>query len=261
MRLLFLISILVLTACASVDNRRDGALNIINASGYQYSTIQTSTFPIFSAFPATDPYAPQDLNIVIEGDGYAFVSRTQPSGDPTPKNPIGLYLAMKKNAIYLARPCQFVRNDACRIYYWTTGRFDAQAYQALNQAIDNMKKARQLPESTKVNLIGYSGGAYMAMLLAATRNDIKHVETYAGLLSPEDWTEKFKLTPLQTPLSSAAIFDHTSHIPMIHHCGVEDKIIPCDLSAKIINKYARNNDNHHLIKHPEKTHSNWIYKK
>ena len=56
-----------------------------------------------------------DLNIYLEGDGLAWVSRREPSRDPTPDNPIGLRLAAidpAPNVIWLARPCQYT----CLLY-------------------------------------------------------------------------------------------------------------------------------------------------
>jgi hypothetical protein len=48
-----------------------------------------------------------DLSIYLEGDGLAWVSRTEPSRDPTPDNPIALRLAAidsAPNVIWIARP-------------------------------------------------------------------------------------------------------------------------------------------------------------
>ncbi len=52
------------------------------------------------------------INIYIEGDGFAWVSRKKKSLDPTPKTPMALKLASmdgSSNVIYIARPCQYTK--------------------------------------------------------------------------------------------------------------------------------------------------------
>jgi hypothetical protein len=49
------------------------------------------------------------LTVYIEGDGFAWLSRSQASYDPSPLNPVGLELALRHplgESAYLARTCQ-----------------------------------------------------------------------------------------------------------------------------------------------------------
>ncbi|MCD8562495.1 MAG: hypothetical protein LRY54_00110 [Alphaproteobacteria bacterium] len=114
--------------------------------------------------------------VYIEGDGLAWLSRNEISLDPTPTNPVALNLAAMdkaKNVAYLARPCQFSKmidkNTACPAKYWTNERFAPDVINAMNAALDNIKHQYDI---TEFNLVGFSGGANIAALLAAARTDV-----------------------------------------------------------------------------------------
>ena len=73
------------------------------------------------------------LTVYIEGDGFAWATRSRPSFNPTPKRPMGLELALGHpggNVAYLARPCQFVGETefrGCTPLAWTHARFSEAA--------------------------------------------------------------------------------------------------------------------------------------
>ena len=107
----------------------------------------------------------EDLNVYLEGDGFAWASRTEPSRDPTPDNPLALALAARDpaaNVVWIARPCQYTPrqdNPACRDFYWTVGRLAPEVVRAVDVAVSAAKLAAG---AKRIHLVGYSGGGGLA---------------------------------------------------------------------------------------------------
>lgn len=219
-----------LPGCATSGQRIESGLSQIRDAGYRTETLQTSSFNLLAAFPPSSQAGPV-LNIVIEGDGYAWATRRSPSDDPTPKNPVGFYLARQNQGIYLARPCQYVSSSACSAEYWTNKRFGPAVITAYQEALDAL--------STRYNhapfhITGYSGGAYIALILAATRPDVKTVTSVAGLLDPESWTQHHKISGLEVQYDAAYLREHSKNTQFVHVCGLEDDVIPCSITEDFI---------------------------
>ena len=68
------------------------------------------------------------------------------------------------NVVYLARPCQYVEGTICSSYYWTVARFSSEVVEAEYEAI------KKIVGDNPVILIGFSGGAQIAGLVAVSRN-------------------------------------------------------------------------------------------
>ena len=106
----------------------------------------------------TAPYV-----IYIEGDGYAFNRSGHPTDDPTPHGKFVRKMALNDtapNVAYVARPCQFIRDTKCDTKYWTNARFATEIIDSMAYAIHDIAKSRP------VTLIGFSGGAQVAGLIA-----------------------------------------------------------------------------------------------
>jgi hypothetical protein len=135
--------------------------------------------------------ASADLTVYLEGDGHAWENRFTPSRDPTPHDAVALKLARQDagaKVLYLARPCQFLEQAAlavCDPRYWTSHRYAPVVIAVLNQVLD---EAKQQTHSDRLRLVGYSGGAPLALLLAAHRDDVAAVVTVAGNLDPAAWS-------------------------------------------------------------------------
>lgn len=181
----------------------------------------------------------QPAHIYIEGDGLSWISPSQPSLDPTPVNPVALNLAaMDKspNVLYLARPCQFsgneIWNDAlpkyngegyCPRQYWTDMRYSEDVIQSMSLALDNIKRKYSIPE---FHLIGYSGGATVAALLATRRDDVKSFRTVAGNLDHDVFTTIHDVTPMTGSLNPVDNAADLRFIPQHHYVGGEDEVVP-----------------------------------
>ena len=101
---------------------------LASAHNWQKLHLPTEHF-VLTAYAPIQPISAKSLTIYIEGDGLAWMSRSLPSDDPTPNNPLGLELALRhpnNAAAYLSRPCQNIdpqdRNN-CTEEYWTRRRF------------------------------------------------------------------------------------------------------------------------------------------
>jgi hypothetical protein len=170
-----------------------------------------------------------DLSIYLEGDGLAWVSRREPSRDPTPDNPIGLRLAAidpAPNVIWIARPCQYtspIENPRCSLFYWTNGRFAPEIVDAIDQVITAAKLSAK---ATKIHLIGYSGGGGLALLIAAQRNDVASIRTVAGNIDHPAFTSFHRVTPMSQSLDPASVARRINTIPQWHFFGAEDKVVP-----------------------------------
>lgn len=183
------------------------------------------------------------LRVYIEGDGHAWLSRTRPSADPTPRNPVALRLALADPSpgplLYLARPCQYVRGDAlrhCAPRYWTSARLGEEVIASLDQAVSRVK-AQSGAQHTA--LIGFSGGGGAAVLLAARRQDVIFLGSVAGNLHLAAWTQQHGLTPLRESLEPFAVARALRRLPQRHVSSRDDVLMPPELSAAFCRAAAR----------------------
>ena len=101
---------LVRDTAPALEDRHAAAARIAQTADLEPSVLALSPFAIQSYRRG----AGEDVTIYIEGDGFAWVSRRQPSTNPTPVNPLALRLAATDPSpavAYLARPCQYVPLD------------------------------------------------------------------------------------------------------------------------------------------------------
>jgi pimeloyl-ACP methyl ester carboxylesterase len=128
---------------------------------------------------------------------------------------------------YLARPCQFIQTKECSKHAWTFGRYDEKTVSSMNQALSHIKKDLRY---TNLELVGYSGGATIALLLAGMRDDIHSVRTVAGNLDPSFTNLFHNVSPMPTALNPIDQQKTISRVPQIHFYGSRDPIIPQAIS-------------------------------
>jgi len=173
------------------------------------------------------------VSIYIEGDGFAWVTATQPSQDPTPKNPLALHLAVADSAdsvVWLARPCQYVGGQSgrnCNQSYWTDARYAAEVISAYGEALDQIKAKSG---ASRIKLYGYSGGGTIVALLAASRSDVEVMVTIAGLLDVGAWTAQGGMSPLRRSLDPAQQLGPLSRQRQIHFAGAADQAVPASVT-------------------------------
>lgn len=209
----------------TAQERRVTADALATARGWEASTLHGGAFDLAAWLPRRRA-ADETLTVYIEGDGLAWLSSDTPSSDPTPVTPVGLQLALAQptgNAAYLARPCQYVNSDRCERRYWTTDRFAPEIVAAENQAMDELKRRFG---AKRLTLVGYSGGAAVAALLAERRSDVAQLITVAGNLDHRAWTSHHRVSPLTGSLNPADEKASLARIPQWHFVGENDKVVP-----------------------------------
>ncbi len=192
---------------------------------FEYREIQTSYFKIAVWQKITAENEP--YKIYIEGDGYAFGRNGLVSANPTPRGKLLREIAFgdkHANVVYMARPCQYTEDSFCRPQYWSTARFSDEVitseYETLRQII--------LPQS-KLTLVGFSGGAQVAGLLAVKYPDlnIQKLVTVAGNLDVENWTSYHRVPKLDLSDDLHNYRDEYAKFAQVHYVGADDtNIVP-----------------------------------
>jgi hypothetical protein len=224
----------LISGCATLD-RDAHADALAKPAGLKREQIAAGNFVLttFSRISSTD----QPLDIYIEGDGLAWISRSEPSLAPTPREATGLALAAADpaaNVVYLARPCQFTpmaMNPHCGVPYWTGKRFASDVVASLDEAVERF--AARVP-GQRINLVGYSGGGALAILVAARRTDIASIRTVAGNLDDDFVNCIHHVSPMpesENPIDFAA---RVAAIPQIHFSGADDTVVPPEVAQRFV---------------------------
>jgi hypothetical protein len=222
-----------IVGCAGKGNGRAEVEQAARSHGLQSCLFPTASFTLFGLMRVGSGSL---LRVYIEGDGRAWLTRTRPSLDPTPNNPVALSLALadpsRDTVLYLARPCQFVQGADrrfCERRYWTDARLAENVIASLNTAVDRAKKQAG---AQQVALIGYSGGGGAAVLLAGRRSDVIYLATVAGNVHSAAWTKLHKVSPLVGSLEPFAAASAVRGIPQWHISGAKDSIMPPEISQQ-----------------------------
>lgn len=233
----FTLFLFLLSGCSSVNERVEKADFLAMEHGFQKSIIKTKDFLLMTYIRFQKEGFP--VSVYIEGDGYAYAGRHRVSSNPTPKNPMGLKLALVDtfpNVIYIARPCQYIQlkdDPNCHQDYWTTKRYSIEVMDATNEAINILKHKLGFKQ---IRLIGYSGGGTVAAILAATRNDVVDLRTVAGNLDIELFARHHEVTPLTGSMNPIDFANALINIPQVHYVGKKDDIITETISNSYLDK-------------------------
>lgn len=219
-----------LAGCATTpapQQRRQLADALASAGGLGQTQVAAAGFVLLAYQRFGAPGQP--LSVYIEGDGYAWKTRYKLSDDPTPTDPTALRLALQDpaaNLVYLARPCQYVAapdHGRCAPDYWSGKRFAEEVIAATDAALEQLRARAQ---AHGVHLVGYSGGAAVAALVAARRSDVLSLRTVAGNLDHAALTTLHGVTPLQGSLNPVDQAARLSALPQRHFVGGRDRVVP-----------------------------------
>jgi predicted esterase len=119
--------------------------------------------------------------------------------------------------------------ESCQQRYWTNGRFAPEVVAANSQAVGVLKDWFGASELT---LVGYSGGAAIAAMVAAVRQDVSRLVTVAGNLDHRAWTAYQRVQPLSGSLNAVDFASALAHVSQMHFVGAEDKVIPPALALE-----------------------------
>ncbi len=219
----------LLTGCAASSlylDRDLAARGIAGKNGFTKNLIRGRDFVLLSYVRIGETGKP--LVIYIEGDGLAWESRSRVSFDPTPTDPLVMYLAAldpSPNVAYLARPGQYISMGAspCDAKYWTARRFSQEVIEDMDVAISRL---RDMAGAGSVSLVGYSGGGAVAVLLAARRGDVDSLRTIAGNLDHEAVSKWNNVSSLKGSLNPIDYADKLKGLPQRHFTASDDKVVP-----------------------------------
>ncbi len=203
---------------------------------YATKTFLLTTYEKSPMTPATT------IHVYIEGDGNSWKTKYKLSDNPTPHQPLALKLALRdqhSHVVYLARPCQYTPLNLdlhCSNKFWSSHRYAPEVIASMNEVLDQLKEKSK---NSNFVLIGFSGGASVATLIAAQRKDISGLITVAGDLNHEKLNQFHKTTPLNGSLNPSNVAHLVKDLPQHHWNGSRDKIIPTwvaeDFARKVNN--------------------------
>lgn len=229
---------LLLAGCAAIPSpaeRRAQADALAAARGWTAAALPAGDFDLV-AYQPSSPTRTARLTIYLEGDGLAWISSSQLSSDPTPRDPLALRLALAQPegaAAYLGRPCQYVDAAArrCPSRYWAAARFAPEVVAATSAGVDALKTRFG---AQRLTLVGYSGGGALAALVAARREDVDELVTVAGNLDHAAWTALHRLGPLDASLNPADVADRLASVRQLHLVGEDDR----NITPALVNAFA-----------------------
>lgn len=224
---LWLLGFLALAACTQNPSTKlhtkAAQENLISLS------LQTERHRI-TAFASAHYKSATQLHIYLEGDGTPWFQGREPAIDPTAKNPLALKLMLQDPhpSVYLNRPCyaSLSIEPNCSPSMWTSGRYSAEVINSINQALDALKSHTKVKSFA---FFAYSGGGALAVLIAATRQDVDRVVTLAANLDHRAWTKHFGYLPLSDSLNAIDVLPLDSNITRWHLIGKQDKTIPANI--------------------------------
>lgn len=206
-----------------------GCRSVVVPDAFTYKEIQTNSYKLASWQKITDKKTP--VRIYIEGDGYAFNHLGHPTTNPTPRGTFLREIAFNDpnpNVVYLARPCQYVKDARCSVKDWTTGRFSQTIVDTTGQAI------KRIANEQPVVLIGYSGGALLSGLVIEQNPQlpVKKWITLAGVLNHTKWTKDLNLPPLTDSVDLGKL----PQVSQLHFVGDKDKTVSYKLTETLVKK-------------------------
>jgi hypothetical protein len=211
-----------------VSSRTDEAADIAREAGLVARRFDAGRF-VLAGWQTQGKARGGILTVYLEGDGRAWINRGRVAENPTPDDPVALRLAAAdrgSSILYLARPCQYVEGPDfrnCAPLYWSSGRFAPDVVVATTNAID-LAKAES--GATQIELVGYSGGGALAVLVASRRRDVADLVTVAAPLDTTAWTRHHGVSPLADSLDPIAVAPALAMLRQVHFVGGEDDVVP-----------------------------------
>ncbi|HEY3517612.1 MAG TPA: alpha/beta hydrolase, partial [Gammaproteobacteria bacterium] len=116
-----------------------------------------------------------------------------------------------------------VADPACKPYYWTHGRFAPEIAASMRAVVDTLLDRAAARDCV---LVGHSGGAALALLIAPDLTHRCRIVTVAGLVDTAAWTQWQRYEPLDGSLNPADSIQRLAGIPQVHLLGARDRNIP-----------------------------------
>lgn len=259
MKYLILVPILFFfTSCSSkfdIENRIKTAQNIKEESNFNEKIYNATYFDFDIFYKILD--SKKSVKIYIEGDGLAWINRYTISSNPTPINPLSFKIASLdsyENVVYLPRVCQYNSVRNCDKKYWTDSRFSNIVVDNTNEILNQIKSDFNINE---FELIGFSGGAAISILVASKRDDIKSIITIAGNLNHKLLHEMHNISLMNDSLNPIDYVKNIQNIKQTHYYGANDKVVYKEVIESFVNEFE-DKSNIKLIKVNATHNEGWI---
>lgn len=206
--------IFLLAGCASVPETPEG---------FKMKTVETEHLT-FLTWEKDGIRTGEPLRFYIEGDG-----------TPNPKTPVAFKMAQKdthSNVIYVTRACQYIDSPVCTdkaIY--TSARFHREIVNEMEEMMFWYIKKYKAPS---VELVGYDGGATMALLLAAKLPHVMRVITIAGILDTTAYAAQRQEKLAADTLNPADQKNIIALIEQVHYVGGKDNLTPRRIAERFV---------------------------
>ena len=236
----YLLLLIFLVSCSqSSPDKRNYNIEKLNLNKFSQNTYSTEFFNIYSLEKLVNN---NKLIIYIEGDGLSWVDRFTPSANPTPNNPLAFKMALidkNENIIYLARPCQYEWSNNCNKDIWTISQYSSPVLNSYKEIINHLSKS-----FNEIHLVGYSGGAGIAMYLGSVENNkIRSIRTIAGNINHNELSKILNISRLKKSVNFYSIEEKNKQLPQVHYYGLNDKTVP----NKLQTSYKERNLNNKCI--------------
>lgn len=198
--------------------------------GVEYQMLQTTHFPLSSAARLNREAT---VRVYLGGDGKPW-KKGQPSSNPSGTDRLALELFLKdsKATHYISRPCYDIEPmpAACQPKLWTSDRYSKEVIRTMTEAI------MHVADNSDVELVGYSGGGTLAVLLAQQIPQVTRVLTLGANLDHTAWTNLHE-TPALIGSENPALNGRRFTGQELHLYGQNDPEVP----AAINQAYFDNN--------------------
>lgn len=217
-------------SCNSNQSRLNKAFELAQQTNYKPLVVNFSYFPIQIFY---QEHQSKHAAIYIEGDGLVINSHGDIALNPTPTDPMALKLASVDRRsitkIVIHRPYHYVVSENPNSKYWTTARYAPEVIQSISEVI---KICQRRFNFETIELIAYSGGASVALLLTSRIKGIIKLISFAGNLDHKSWTRYHDTEPLIESLDPIENREILAKIKQIHFLGTDDDNTTLDLGIK-----------------------------
>lgn len=220
---------LTLLGCAGSTEYTINADKLALRSDMGMMEVPAERFTLLTYARLRGPGRPVTIYFEDEGRVWFNQRRSTLSINPTPIDPMALQLAIRDpalNVAYVGRPCQYVElahQRHCGDEYWLARRYSPEVVAAMSKAVDQIKARARAPA---VHLVGFGGGAAIAVLVAARRPDVASLRSVAGVLDHRATRGDPRLPPLDGSLNPIDVAGQLARLPQILYSGSRDPEVP-----------------------------------
>lgn len=224
------------TAPVSQDLRLRQAKRIYFPVQMTRVDIHTTLFPLVTFERVREPGGV--AVVYIDGDARGIHDRPERPYNPTPIRPTALKMTAadkSANVLHFSTPCGFLSNDtleSCERKYFTTHRYMPEIVSAYEEALNRYQRLYQLEG---FHLVGYGGGAVIAVELTKQRPDVLSLRTVAGVLDTKLTTKLNDGFIHMESLNPSKDLYTLGAVPQHHFIGAEDRIV----RPSVLNSFIR----------------------